>query len=231
MKKKYGCSKCGREFESSKAIGGHVKGKHSKSDGINNKVELVCKTCNKKFFKYPSDVSRYNSKFCSQKCYGLSRRGKIIPWNKGLSSKTNEKVRKNVVAIIGINHPMRDPILREKILKALLKSSFKRPTKTEQKFLDFIEKYSLPFSYCGNGTLAIGYRFPDAYENNGRKICLEFANKNQKQFQRKILPEKYENQRIVHFAKYGWKCLVLWEEDLRNEEKLLQKIGDVLNEK
>jgi len=108
---------------------------------------------------------------------------------------------------------------REKQLKAILKGLFKRPTSLEQKMIDFIQKHNLPFKYCGDGSILIGFKNPDFVENNGRKLCIEIANK-----VKFMHPDGWDIKRIEHFAKYGWKCLVLWEDELKNEDKLLEKI-------
>jgi hypothetical protein len=42
--------------------------------------------------------------------------------------------------------------------------------------------------------------------------------------------QEYEKQRIEHFAKCGWKCLVIWEDELEDEQNLLEKIKVFMNE-
>jgi hypothetical protein len=59
-------------------------------------------------------------------------------------------------------------------------------------------------------------------DSNGRKICIEVANK----FHHS---ENYAERRIEHFAKYGWKCLVVWEDELEDEQKLSEKIRVFMN--
>lgn len=39
----------------------------------------------------------------------------------------------------------------------------------------------------------------------------------------KCTPEEYEKTKIEHYAKCGWKCLVLWQEELKNEQTLVEK--------
>jgi len=117
-----------------------------------------------------------------------------------------------------------DSEYREKMIKAFLNA--KRPTSLEMKAIAFFRKYKLPFTYCGNGTLLIGYKNPDFYENNGKKICLETSNKRTKdwRYSGKGGWGYYEQQRVEHFAKHGWKCLVIWEEELKNPITLVEKI-------
>jgi len=117
---------------------------------------------------------------------------------------------------------------REKWIKSILKILFKRPTKLEKGFINFFDTYNVPFNYCGNGSLIIGGKCPDFVESNGKKICLEVGNKREKSVPRKNRIYKnwqeYEQQRISHFAGFGWKCLVLWENELENEVLLNNKI-------
>lgn len=120
---------------------------------------------------------------------------------------------------------------KERVIKRTLKALFKRPTKLEQKYVFFFNKYSLPLAYCGNGSLIIDGKNPDFYENNGKKICIEVANKKQKMVRSRGKYkswQEYEQQRIEHFAKYNWKCLVLWQDELKNEEVLLDKIKNFM---
>ena len=90
----------------------------------------------------------------------------------------------------------------EKRIKAVLKGLLKRPTKLEQKYSEFYDKYDLPFKYCGNGSLLIGYKNPDFVESNGKKVCIEVANKIEKSIKRKNRMfmynswQEYEQKRI-----------------------------------
>jgi len=115
-------------------------------------------------------------------------------------------------------------------IKAILKGSFKRPTNLEDNFLNFFQKFNIPLNYVGNGAVLIGdeKKNPDFIESNGKKICIEVGNKVEKSIKRKGRNyqswQEYERQRIEYFAKFGWKCLVLWDDGLKNETKLLEKL-------
>lgn len=174
----------------------------------------------------------------SQKGKKISNKHKesIINWNKkrwkDLKENDPEKFREIMEKLHSpkfMEDLWKDPEYRERQIKAILNGLFKRPTKLEEKFNNFFDANKLPFTYCGNGTLMIGYKCPDYYDNNGKKICIEVASKKQKESLKKIPWQQYEKERIDHFAKYGWECLVLWEDNLENESDLLQKINGVLN--
>jgi very-short-patch-repair endonuclease len=119
---------------------------------------------------------------------------------------------------------------RERVIKAILKGLLKRPTRVERKFINLIEKYDLPFNYCGDGSLLIGGKCPDFVENNGRKLCIEVSNKEFRRGKTHKNPEEYQKNRMEHFAKYGWNCLVLWEEELINEQQVLNKVQNFVKE-
>jgi len=222
-------------------------GKASRERWSNSKYKEKMKNIHKKLFE--------NKEFKEQKL-------KTFNHNKTHTKKTKEKIRnsikkswkstdrllKSIIALTGreisektkikLHNYMKiqwnDNEYREKQLKLILKGTMKRPTNLESKFdNELFIPYKLPFNYCGNGSLLIGYKNPDYVESNDKKICLEVGNKIEKSIKRKgrfyHSWQEYEQQRINHFAMYGWKCLCLWEDELSNKEKLLDKINKFLN--
>jgi len=119
-------------------------------------------------------------------------------------------------------------IHKEKTIKAQLKGLFKRPTRIEQKYIELFKIYNVSLNYCGDGSLVIGFKNPDFVEANGKKLCVEVVNKNEKSVKRKGRKyyswQEYEQQRIEHFEKYGWRCIVLWEDELKEPEKVIEKV-------
>lgn len=130
---------------------------------------------------------------------------------------------------ISMKEKWKEKEYREKVLKSMLKSLFKRPTSLELRFIEIIKKYSLPYKYVGDGSFLIGYKNPDFINIAGQKICIEIANKKEKSIKRigrKYQSwQEYEQQRIEYFAKYCWKCIVIWEDELQNEHLLIEKIN------
>ena len=51
-----------------------------KGKSLKEKIKCKCHFCKKKFWLSPSEIKLGYGKFCSQKCYGLSKRGKNN-WN------------------------------------------------------------------------------------------------------------------------------------------------------
>jgi len=104
---------------------------------------------------------------------------------------------------------------RERTIKAQMRRLFKRPTSLEKRFIKLIKNHNLPFAYCGNGSLLVGWKNPDFYETNGKKICIEVANHYHH-------PYPWAEKRIQHFAKFGWKCLIFFG-DKKNKFDLPKK--------
>jgi len=111
-------------------------------------------------------------------------------------------------------------------LPKLLKSLRKRPTSYEQKIINLINKYNLPYKYVGNGQIWINKANPDFININHKKIIIET-------YCKYLHPINYEDKRSKHFIKYGYKSIFLNEDDLivKNWEKIcLKKIKSYTNE-
>lgn len=72
--------------------------------------DCICELCGKSFYVPKNRVESGKNKYCSRKCYEVSRLGrpmhpntkkallKVIPWNKGLKASEDERVMKNITA-------------------------------------------------------------------------------------------------------------------------------------
>jgi hypothetical protein len=103
--------------------------------------------------------------------------------------------------------------LKSKAGMASFKSQLKRSTDLEQKFIKFFTKNILPYKYVGDGSFLIDNKNPDFIHSDGKKVCIEVCNKYDKDY-RFGSWKVYATERIKHFAKYGWRCIVLWDVDL-----------------
>lgn len=112
---------------------------------------------------------------------------------------------------------------REKQTKAILKGLFRRPTKPEQKLINLIQQYNLPFDYIGDGKIVINGFCPDFIDNDGSKRIIEvfgdYWHRNDSEEERKEV-----------FAKYGFKTLIIWEHELKEPEKVAEKINGFIKE-
>ena len=111
-----------------------------------------------------------------------------------------------------------DPEYRDKQIKVIFKGLQSKPTKPEIQF-DNILQQLLPneYKYVGDGEILIGYKCPDFMNVNGQKKLIELYGD---YWHRNDNPQ----DRIDHFAKYGYKCLVVWEHELKALIPLKKKI-------
>ena len=117
---------------------------------------------------------------------------------------------------------------KSKILKASLKGLFKkRPTSLEIQMIKIIQKYKLPYKYTGDGEVLIGFKNPDFVNTNGEKICIDVRHPKINEVFYKISKEEYVQQRVNHFAKYGWRCIVFVTDKL-NEDGIIALIKKYL---
>jgi len=121
----------------------------------------------------------------------------------------------------GVNNPMANSQIREKHRKACLRflENWRSPNKLEQEIIDLIEKYNLPYRFVGDGKFWLENRNPDFINYDGEKKIIEVAGIHWH------TPQEIE-QRKNHYAKYGFKTLVLWEDDIKQlpQEKILERI-------
>jgi hypothetical protein len=149
-----------------------------------------------------------------------------VPWNKG-QLLTEEHKLKLSLAKRGKHYPnvslakklqWQNPNYREKTIRNQLKGLLKRPTSLEKKFMEICREFNLPYQYVGDGSFLIGFKNPD-FVDTTRKICIEVANRVKKHH-----PDGYAENRIEHFKKYGWSCLVFFEEDLNSKNEVIKKL-------
>lgn len=171
-------------------------------------------------------------KFCSPSCFHKSQKGKKLSKEtiakmklKGNSPEYKERQKENS------RQQWQDPEYREKMLKAILKGWKVKPNKPE-KFLDNIFRGLFPNEYLLNvhGDIIIGCRCPDFVNVNGQKKIIEhFGDFHHGEGRTGVSIEQHERERIDHFAKYGYKTLIIWEHELEDVETLKKKILEFHN--
>ena len=120
-----------------------------------------------------------------------------------------------------------DPKYRENQIRKIFEGSAKNPTKLEQRFDTFFKQNNLPFYYCGNRIIWIDTKNPD-FITHVKKLVIEVGDREEKRRKREgtsyLSWQDYEQKRKKHFAEQGFDCLCLWEDELKEPEKLLMKI-------
>jgi len=101
-----------------------------------------------------------------------------------------------------------------------LRSCSDRPNYLERKLFRLLDLlFPKEYKYTGDKTVWLGNRNPDYMNVNGQKKVIEF-------FGRKWHNEADQPHRIEHYKQYGFKCLVIWSEELKDKEKLCSKLQE-----
>lgn len=174
------------------------------------------------------------------KCHTEETKRKMVKNHKGMlgqhhSEKTKRKISKSEKGKTVTKETKKkmskeatqrwlNPEYREKVIKNTLKGLLKRPTSLEKQMLAIIEKHSLPYRYTGDGSFLIGFKNPDFVNTNGQKICIEVHPRRMCKYWGNQTPDQYHQTRTIHFKKWGWKCLVFFDDDLKNEEKTVEEV-------
>lgn len=120
----------------------------------------------------------------------------------------------------------KDPIYREKQIKASFKGSAIKPNRSEKK-LDRLLQKLLPneYKFVGNGQVILGGFCPDFVNCNSQKKLIELYGDywHSKKWTGRTKKQE-EQRRIKHFAKYGYKTLIIWEYELNDLDGIEKKV-------
>ena len=114
-------------------------------------------------------------------------------------------------------------------VKMMCKSRRMKPNKSEIKLDKLLQKYfPKEYKYVGDGKQGSFFgKIPDWINVNGQKKIIE--HNGDYWHGEKITgrtKKQEEQQRIDHFTKFGYKTLIIWENELKDETKLLDKIDN-----
>lgn len=138
----------------------------------------------------------HNKKFHSFKCYRAYAVG--VNANKPWLGKTRSIEDK--LKFKNSHLTIRSPNKKEVIIQGLLD-----------------ELHRNEWKFVGDGALIIEGKNPDFVNVNGKKLLIEF-------FGNHWHPKGDEADRINTFAKYGYRTLVIWQTELKDMDKLKEKI-------
>jgi len=185
------------------------------------KVDRTCSHCSKVF-----KVKWWRTtKHCSKKCYYKSRIGKKA--SKETRAKISAASKKNGV----MKRLHKDPEFQRRRL-AGLHAHPNRPEIIVTKLLDRL--YPSEYKFTGNGSLIIDGLNPDFANVNGQKKLIEVFGRvfhDPTTTFKKIPFRATEKGRRRAFRKFGYRILVIWEEEISLKDKtkkklLIEKIRD-----
>ncbi len=106
-----------------------------------------------------------------------------------------------------------------------------RPNKPEQKMIDLIQQNNLPFIYNGITKKEIGRKAPD-FIHNTKPILLEVFGRAfhdpKIAFVDNLTYDKTEQGAKEYYQQQGYYCIIIWEEELKESNIVLDKIYNEL---
>lgn len=124
---------------------------------------------------------------------------------------------------LGKSETMKSNFRDESFREEWRKSHTRRPT-NEEVWLDiYLQKY-FPgeWKYVGNYEVWIGGKNPDFININSRKLVIEmFGGYNYYHW------EEEEEELVAHYKSYGFGCLVLWEDEVR-EDLVVKRVKEFI---
>ena len=115
-------------------------------------------------------------------------------------------------------------------IKKVMKGQTIKPNKSELALKAILDKHFPEFQYNGSYNLGISLAgvIPDFVNVNGKKQVIELFGKvfhDPNQSKRKIRWKRTELGSIMAYNALGYKCLIIWDYELKNEEAIIKKVG------
>lgn len=122
---------------------------------------------------------------------------------------------------------------RNRLVKAAKMGLKIRPNKPEQRVIDIIKKYNLPYVYVGDGSVVIYGYCPDFINCDGKKKIIEVFGRafhdEARTFRDSIPDYGTEDGRKAMFSKLGYDTLVLWDDELSSEDEIVNRLKEFEN--
>jgi len=153
------------------------------------------------------------------------------------SQKTKEKMSEARGKYYKIHPEMREKrgiqLNTDIVIKKRLLIALKKPNNAELKLNGILQNnFPSEWKYVGNGEFILGGKCPDFLNCNGKKQVIElFGNWFHSKEFAEHFKRQYESpeQRIEHYKKYGFDCLVIWESELKESDKIIERIRGFTN--
>lgn len=153
-----------------------------------------------------------------------TRRKRIEGISKALKGKPKSKEHNKKISIRA-KERMSNIQYKEKLMKKIFKSCEMKPNKLEQQFDTLLQKnFPNEWKYVGDGYTFIGGKCPDFLNVNGEKKLIELFGTYWHMERPKLTKQQAESLRVNHFAKYGFKTLVIWENELKHPNQVINRI-------
>jgi len=134
------------------------------------------------------------------------------------------KTEKGLAARKRLSQTMKEYWLDPDYVAGQQKSRQTKPSQTELELLDCLEaNFPGEWEYTGGLGRNIGGRFPDFTYTSRRKVIELFSFYWHVERARTLDDEA---DRLEHYKKYGYNCLVIWNDELWNEGSVVKKVRE-----
>jgi len=112
----------------------------------------------------------------------------------------------------------------ENWMKTMNKLLHIMPNKQEQKLIDLFRRNKIPLKYVGDYSITIGRSNPDFINFKKKKIVEHFGVYWHGKKHTGTSRKRHEVAKIKEYAKLGYNCLVIWEDELSDMNNVLKKV-------
>jgi len=199
------CKICGGRF---KRLAAHLHYKH----GITTKEYLD-------LFKGGLTCSKKSGRKTAETCNA-----------KGILQKARENAKIGLLKKYGVDNPMKVPEIVLKQFKSSVRHVKSKPEILLETLLDSNFTGQFVYNGCGNADIMIGHRIPDFIHTSKKKVIEVFGVYWHGERRTGIPNDVHEKERIEEYRKEGYDCLVIWENELDDVNKVCKKIESFLKD-
>jgi len=99
-----------------------------------------------------------------------------------------------------------------------------KPNNKEKILINLFKEHKLDYKFVGDFAFVIERKNPDFVNCNGQKKIIELFGEYWHGTKKNIPYNRTEIGTKEHYAKYGWKTLVIWENELKDIDSILEKV-------
>lgn len=232
--KKIKCLNCEIEFEVDNYREGSAKYCSKDCSIMHKSKSIKCCYCGKKFRRAKSLISASN--YCSLACKRVDPelKQKISESNKltvnpgqfrhGHSINNGKRMSVDTEFKPGWQKTKRG----REIIRSRIKNIVKSPNKKENILIEAISVAELPLEFVDDGAIVIGSKCPDFIGTDGQKVIVELYGDYWHSPKKCKYWHQTESGVKKYYSEYGYRTLVIWENELKDINFVIDKIIDFI---
>ena len=146
-------------------------------------------------------------------------------WCEGLTKEIDKRLMKMSLDSKGKHHSPKTEFIKHDLNNQIRKARKRvSPNKPEKIIINLIQQNNLNFIYVGDGKKFIkgkNYSFNPDFISKNQKYIIEVFGDYWHNLPKMI---KRDKERLLTYSEQGYKTLVVWEHELRNQPQILNKI-------